>query len=85
MHLLLGVGNGPGGDGKDLGGVHLQAVQTDDVPQEREGGGKKLTLFCLNEERILQQTLEDSLDMIYVFLPWGEDQDVVQVDKHVRR
>lgn len=45
LQLLPGVENGPGGNGRDLGGVHLHVVLTDDVPQEREGSGVKLTLL----------------------------------------
>lgn len=43
----------------------------------------EFTLLGLYKQRVLQQALEDGLDMIYMFLlATGEDQDVVQVDKH---
>ena len=44
----------------------------------------ELALLGLHEQRGLQQALEYSLDIMNMFiLGPGEDQDVVQVDKHV--
>jgi len=60
LQLFPGIRDGPGGDGRDFGRIHLHAVLTDNVPQKENGGGKEL---ALHKQRVLQKALEHSLNM----------------------
>ncbi len=66
-----------------FGGIHSDTFGRENKTQERNRPCVKLTLFNLDEYTILQQPLEQSsdvLDMISLIL--GEDQDIVEVNKH---
>ncbi len=75
-----------GPDGLDLPLVHLDAIGTEDVPEELHSGVVELILLEVQVEVVLPKLFQDLRDMVAMFgqVP-GVNQDVVDVhyDKSV--
>lgn len=84
LHLLARVRDWQRRDSRYLGRIHLHTALHHDMPQEGDGRGVKLTLLSLNDERVLQEMLQDGIDVVDMFLVGlGEDKYVIQVDKPI--